>query len=74
MTRFQLSDPITTLTKRQLAERLNVVPGTIMRWVKAGRFPAPIRLTEQTLVWRAAVVEAWLIERERATTQEHANA
>ncbi|WBQ13836.1 AlpA family phage regulatory protein [Hyphomonadaceae bacterium BL14] len=34
--------------------------------VKAGKFPAPIKLGERAVGWRRSDVEAWLASRERA--------
>lgn len=39
---------------------LPVSPATLWRWVKAGRFPAPVRLSDSVTAWRWADVQAWL--------------
>jgi prophage regulatory protein len=36
---------------------------TIWRWVRANKFPAPIKLTRGVTVWLWAEVNAWLSER-----------
>ncbi len=56
--------PLDTIRKRALAKKLNINPWTLMRWVKSGQFPPPIKLTDIVFVWRVADVEAWLRERE----------
>ena len=33
---------------------------TLHRWIKAGRFPKPVKLTELTVAWRRRDIEAWL--------------
>lgn len=33
---------------------------TLWRWVKEGKFPKPIKLSERVTVWRAEDVRAWL--------------
>lgn len=53
------------IRKRELAERLRVNRWTLMRWVRLGRFPAPIRLSDSVIAWRVVDVEAWLRQRER---------
>ena len=63
--RIRFTDPMATLTKSQLAEKLNISVWTLARWTKEGRVPPPIRLTEQTLVWRLATILAWLRDQER---------
>ena len=35
-------------------------PASIWRWVKAGRFPAPVKLGPNTTAWRVADLRAWL--------------
>ena len=39
-------------TDRHLAERYGVRRATPWEWVKAGRFPAPVRLSPQCSRWR----------------------
>ena len=43
----------------QLKARLNVSGSSIWAWAKAGKFPKPIKLSENTTVWDAAEVEEW---------------
>lgn len=43
----------------QLKARLNVSGSSIWAWVKQGKFPKPIKLSENTTAWNAADVEAW---------------
>lgn len=33
---------------------------TLARWIKAGRFPAPIQLGPNSVGWRARDVQEWL--------------
>ncbi|MCP4389839.1 MAG: AlpA family phage regulatory protein [Gammaproteobacteria bacterium] len=48
---------------------LGVTKFTVNRWVKQGRFPPPIRLSEKTHAWRVADIEAWLAQRSRSRKQ-----
>lgn len=41
-------------------------PATIWRWVKAGAFPQPVRLSDRVTAWDAAQVDAFIATR-RAT-------
>lgn len=34
-------------------------PATIWRWIKAGTFPAPVRLGPGIVAWRESDLEAW---------------
>jgi prophage regulatory protein len=36
----------------------------LARMAKAGKFPAPIKLSHKCIAWRASVIEAWIAERE----------
>ena len=47
-----------------LAERYSVHRVTIWRWVREGKFPAPIKLTAGCSRWRMADVERHEAERE----------
>jgi prophage regulatory protein len=40
---------------------------TLMRWVKSGDFPQPIRIGKNSIAWRESDVEAWLERRARET-------
>jgi prophage regulatory protein len=51
----------------QLKARLNVSGSSIWNWVKAGKFPKPIKLSENTTAWNAADVEAWAQSRIEAS-------
>lgn len=44
-----------------------VSPATLWRWVKAGKFPAPIRLSERVTAWETAKVSAWIEAQARKT-------
>lgn len=43
----------------QLKARLNVSGSSIWAWVKAGKFPKPIKLSENCTAWVAADIEKW---------------
>jgi prophage regulatory protein len=47
----------------KLSANIGVSRSTIWAWVKAGKFPKPIKLAENTTVWSAADIEAWLKSR-----------
>lgn len=35
-------------------------PASIWRWVKAGRFPSPVKIGPNTTAWRVGDLRAWL--------------
>jgi len=47
----------------QVKACLNVSGSTIWAWVKAGKFPKPIKLSENTTAWNAADIETWVQSR-----------
>jgi len=46
-----------------LTRRLGLSRATIFRNVKAGRFPAPIKISQRAIGWRIDDVEAWIAAR-----------
>jgi prophage regulatory protein len=50
-----------------LKARLNVSGSSIWAWVKQGKFPKPVKLSENTTAWNAADVEAWAQSRIEAS-------
>jgi excisionase family DNA binding protein len=50
------------LTAREVAERLGVVPATVLRWTRDGDLPG-FHLPGGAIRYREAELEAWLAER-----------
>lgn len=50
------------LTKQTVAEILGLHPGSVMRLVRNGKFPPPLRIGDigSRVRWRARDVEAWI--------------
>ena len=53
-----------------LKQRIGVSGSSIWAWVKAGKFPKPIKLSENCIAWDAAAVEAWAQSRIAASQAE----
>lgn len=51
----------------QVKAYLGVSGSSIWAWVKQGKFPKPIKLSENTTAWSAADVEAWAQSRIEAS-------
>lgn len=51
-------------TEKDHPGMLPVGPATVWRWVKAGKFPKPYKLSSGVTVWDAEAVEAF-IQRQR---------
>ena len=47
------------LTVQATASRFSVSPATIWRWVRKGRFPAPVRLSDNCTRWKTSDITAW---------------
>lgn len=61
------TEPDRLLPMREVLDRVPVSPSTIARWVRAGRFPAPVKLAGlRRAAWREAEIVAWI--RRGATT------
>lgn len=52
------------LSDKYLAERYEVARATVWRWVREGKFPAPVKLGSNCTRWRLADVEAWETKQE----------
>ena len=53
------------LTARELAARLGVSTGALLRWTRAGQVPA-VKLPSGAVRYRPEAIEAWLAKREMA--------
>jgi prophage regulatory protein len=46
---------------------------TLWRWVNAGTFPKPVKLSERVTAWRVADVQAWIdAQRAKPNSQQAA--
>jgi excisionase family DNA binding protein len=63
----RVADPVTDrlLTTREVADRLGVMPETVLRWIESRGLPA-IRLTSRALRYDEGELDAWLAERTTA--------
>ena len=55
--------PPAFLNMRQLRAHFGIGEMTFRRMIEQGRFPRPVRLTQQRVAWRAADVAAWAASR-----------
>lgn len=58
--------PSKYLSDHAVADRLQVSRDTVWRWVRAGKFPPPIKLADNVTRWKVSTVEAWEADREAA--------
>ena len=55
------------LTTREVADRLGVIPETVLRWIETRGLPA-IRLTSRALRYDEAALDAWIAEHTTAAS------
>lgn len=55
--------PTKLLRKPAVLERVPWSDTTLWRQVKAGNFPAPIKISANAVAWREADVEQWIADR-----------
>lgn len=54
-------------------ERTGLLPvseKTIWTWVKQGKFPQPIKMSDNVTVWRMSEVQAWIEQQANIATME----
>jgi prophage regulatory protein len=57
----QTDTPDRLIDRRAVLERVPVSAETLHRWIRDGRFPAPIKLAGlRRLAWRECDVAAWI--------------
>lgn len=49
----------------QLAKHLGIGRATIWRWIKEGRFPPPVRFSENCVRWASDDIDKWLADRKK---------
>ena len=50
----------------------NIIPvgaSTLWRWVNAGTFPKPVKLSQRVTAWRCEDVHAWLVQQGSETAE-----
>lgn len=52
--------PESFLRLPQVLARVPVSKSSLLAWVRAGKFPKPIKLGPMTTVWRASDVAVWV--------------
>lgn len=55
------------LRRDEVESRCGITRSTLYRWMRAGRFPEPLRVGPCAVRWPASEIEEWLAERPRAT-------
>ena len=60
----QIQNATVTLLKRDAVTARTALPKSSMyALIKAGDFPAPVKLTAKAVAWSSAAVDAWIADR-----------
>ena len=54
------------LTRQDVERRFRIARTTVYRLMRAGEFPAPIRIGPRAVRWRASELDEWLAGRPRS--------
>lgn len=54
------------LRRKEVLRLIGVDASTLWRWRKASAFPAPVKMTRQTLRWRESDIANWLESHRRS--------
>ena len=54
------------IRRAEVLRRIGIANATLYRWIKAGRFPAPIEVGPLAVRWWESEVDAWLASRPRS--------
>ena len=48
------------LRVKEVVKKTSVGKSTIWAWVKEGKFPKPIKLSDRISVWKESDIDAWI--------------
>ena len=51
---------MTLLRVKEVVKKTSVGKSTIWAWVKDGKFPKPIKLSDRVSVWKESDIDAWI--------------
>lgn len=57
-----------------VCERIGVRKSTLYLWIKDRKFPAPIRLGENSVAWDSRAVDDWMFKRIAASNESRGGA
>lgn len=66
-----LPTTVRVLRRETVLDRVGVSYPTLWRWMGAGRFPKPIKLSVNSVGWLEADVEAWIRARLTVSADHH---
>ena len=54
-----------------ITNSLRINEDTLMKWIKEGKFPRPLRVNDRTTLWSYALIENWIVQQHK--TEELTN-
>ena len=48
-----------------ITNSLKISEGTLREWIKAGKFPRPLRVNDRTTLWSYALIENWVAQQHK---------
>ena len=49
--------------RKEVLILIGISNATLWRWIKAGRFPAPMKIGKKKVAWRSSVLAHWIAQR-----------
>jgi prophage regulatory protein len=49
--------------RKEVLLLIGISNATLWRWIKAGRFPAPLKIGKKKVAWRSSVLAHWIAQR-----------
>lgn len=68
----ETASPERLLRAREVIQRIGVSRSTFFAMIREGKFPAGVKITDQCVGWREAVVDAWIRDRPTAAAGSEA--
>lgn len=49
--------------RKEVLILIGISNATLWRWIKAGRFPAPLKIGNKKVAWRSSILATWIAQR-----------
>ena len=53
------------LNIEDITNSLKVNEDTLMKWIREGKFPRPLRINDRTTLWSYALIENWVAQQHK---------
>ena len=54
-----------------ITNSLKISEDTLMKWIKAGKFPRPLSVNDRTTLWSYALIENWVAQQHKTEELIH---